>query len=209
MSNHKVRFAAHGVDISVDGRKLHKKHENIEFIFARGFDIPKFVRDGWGHAGITGLDAIVEAGFGVDILSHLGVRHSSVVFASSQINHVNELCKGDIVVSEYRKIGPMYLMNRKINEISFRYVTGGVESIAHFEQVKGIFTLKTSGQSLQDNNIRLVTSVLDTHACFIANKNLNSSENSFLYSLVDKLPSYNFNEQDHEFGSFRIKQMLK
>jgi ATP phosphoribosyltransferase len=198
-------FGANGVDIGTSKRELRKQIGDIEFIFARGFDIPYFIKDGWGHAGITGLDAIVEAGFGVDILSHLGIRHSKVVFASSHINHINELREGDVVVSEYRNIGPLYLKNRGIEGVKFKYVTGGVESISHFENVKGIFTLITTGQSLQDNNIKLVSSVLDTHASFIANKDIGESEFYRVLELVNQLPTYDFKEHDHEFGSFRIK----
>jgi ATP phosphoribosyltransferase len=203
----KSSFALNGIDISSNKRSLRKELGDIEFIFARGFDIPHFIKDGWGHAGITGLDALVEAGFGVDILSHLGVRQSQVVFASSQINSINELKEGDVVVSEYRKIGPQFLKNRGIDGIRFRYVTGGVESIAHFPQVKGIFTLVTSGQSLQDNNIKLLSSVLNTHACFITNKNLKQDEMQRISDLINQLPVYDFKEQDHELGSFRIKQI--
>lgn len=197
-------FATNGVDISNSQRNLRKEVGDIEFIFARGFDIPYFIKDGWGHAGITGLDALVEAEFGVDILSHLGVRHSRVVFASSQIDYLHELKEGDEVVSEYRNIGPMFLKNRGIEGVKFRYVTGGVESIAHFPNVKGIFTLVTSGQSLQDNNIKLISSVLDTHACFIANKNIREDELKRILALTNQLPTYDFKDPDHEFGSFRV-----
>lgn len=161
-----------GINYHLDRRKLYFSSQDLVINFVRGFDVPLAISKGWGDIGITGLDAVEEAGLDVEVVKNLGIRFSRVVIASSKLKSINDLKPGQIIVSEYKNIAQSYLSNRGLH-MELVFVTGSAESYQNIDNVSAIITLVTSGETLTDNGLQILDTLFDTQACLIINREVN------------------------------------
>ncbi len=156
---------------------------------ARGFDIPTAIDRGWGDIGITGLDAVRESQSDVMCLCNLGIRFSEVVVVSSALESINELKPGNTVITEYHKLAYEYFNARGISGLNFVRVTGAAEVYGKLSDISAIVTLKTSGKTLEDNNLKVLDTISKTQACLIANNNALKNKSELISKFVNSLKS--------------------
>ena len=159
--------------VDTNGRRLYGKtnYESISILFARAQDIPRYVESGAADAGITGLDMIKEKNADVEVVTKLNMGQCKVVLAvpeKSRIRTLNQL-KGSKIATALVNVTKQYLEDKGI-KAQVVELSGAVELAPYLGIADGIIDQLSTGTSLAVNNLRIVDTLFESTACFIANK---------------------------------------
>ncbi|NYZ76357.1 ATP phosphoribosyltransferase [Candidatus Micrarchaeota archaeon] len=159
--------------VDTNGRRLYGKtnYESISILFARAQDIPRYVESGAADAGITGLDMIKEKNADVEVVTKLKMGRCKVVLAvpeKSRIRTPSQL-KGSRIATALVNVTKKYLEDKGI-KAQVVELSGAVELAPYLGIADGIIDQLSTGTSLAVNNLRIVDTLFESTACFIANK---------------------------------------
>ncbi len=143
----------------------------IDVIFARAFDIPKFVEQGAADLGITGYDFVVEREADVVETADLKFGESRLVLAvpeASGIARPQDL-KGMRVATKFVNIAKRYFARMGINADIIR-VTGAAEITPYLGVADAIIDVVSTGESLAAHKLQAVDVILQSSARLIANR---------------------------------------
>ena len=148
-------------------------NKDINVMFARASDIPKFVEDGIVDMGITGLDLINESEANVKQLIDLTFGQTKLVLASpedSTINSVDDLTKDMIIATEFPVLTKKYL---KKHDLNLKIITlSGSTEIAPLIGIADLITdLTSTGTTLKMNHLKIVDTILESSIKLITNEN--------------------------------------
>lgn len=166
----------------VDGskRKLfgNTNQREVQIIFARAQDIPRYVELGAADAGITGMDLVEEAGADVDILCDLKLGACAIMLAvpfDSRISAPSDLTDGVRVATKVPNIAAKYLAGKGIHA-NIIELTGAVELAPYLGIADVIIDHVSTGTTLAVNRLRPIDTVRTSAARLIANKHLSGKK---------------------------------
>lgn len=142
----------------------------VEVLFARPVDIPEYVANGAADLGITGHDMVVERCADVEELLDLQFGRSKLVLAvqeDSPAGHVSDLA-GSRIATEFPNITRQYFREHGVPVTVFP-VGGACEVTPHLGIAEAIVDLTSSGNTLRENRLRVLDTVLETSTVLIAN----------------------------------------
>ena len=147
-------------------------NKDIDIMFARASDIPKFVEDEIVDMGITGLDLINESEANVKQLIDLTFGQTKLVLASpedSTINSVDDLTKDMIIATEFPVLTKKYL---KKHDLNLKIITlSGSTEIAPLIGIADLITdLTSTGTTLKMNHLKIVDVILESSIKLITNE---------------------------------------
>ena len=166
---------AAGVEVDVNGRALHAHcwRWDIEVLFARADDIPAWTADGAVDAAVAGRDQIVEAAAAVDELVPLGFGRCALevaVPAGGTIADVGELDGGRVATAHPRTAAAFFVsQGLAVDTVAIR---GSVELAPRLDAADGIVDLVSSGDTLRQNGLRSIGTVLESEAVLVARRGL-------------------------------------
>jgi len=149
--------------------------EELDGRFVRAQEISRYVEHGYFDCGLTGLDWIIENDSDVVevcdlIYSRASNRKSRWVLAvpnDSPVRAVRDL-KGRYIATEVVNITRKYLEQNGVEaKVEFSW---GATEVKVPDLVDAIVDLTETGNSLRQNNLRIVDTLLETNTKFIANK---------------------------------------
>ena len=160
--------------IDKNNRKLISKtfNENIEVMFARASDIPKFVNNGVADMGITGVDLINESEAEVAELLDLRFGQTKLVLAApeeSDIKSADDITEDMIVATEFPVLTRKYL-NEKGLDLKIIKLSGSTEAAPFIGIADLITDLTSTGTTLKMNHLKIIDNILDSTIKLIANK---------------------------------------
>lgn len=159
--------------VDTNGRKLYGKTncEKISVLFARAQDIPKYVESGAADAGITGFDMIREKNADVELVAKLSMGRCKVVLAVPEKSRVEtpDQLRGCRIATALVNVTKKYLQEKGISAEVVELL-GAVELAPYLGIADGIVDQVTTGTSLAVNNLRVVDTLFESTACFIANR---------------------------------------
>ena len=160
--------------IDKNNRKLISKtfNENIEVMFARASDIPKFVNNGVADMGITGVDLINESEAEVAELLDLRFGQTKLVLAApeeSDIKSTDDITEDMIVATEFPVLTRKYL-NEKGLDLKIIKLSGSTEAAPFIGIADLITDLTSTGTTLKMNHLKIIDNILDSTIKLIANK---------------------------------------
>ena len=160
--------------IDKNNRKLISKtfNENIEVMFARASDIPKFVNNGVADMGITGVDLINESEAEVAELLDLRFGQTKLVLAApeeSDIKSTDDITEDMIVATEFPVLTRKYL-NEKGLDLKIIKLSGSTEAATFIGIADLITDLTSTGTTLKMNHLKSIDNILDSTIKLIANK---------------------------------------
>lgn len=160
--------------IDKNNRKLISKtfNENIEVMFARASDIPKFVNNGVADMGITGVDLINESEAEVAELLDLRFGQTKLVLAApeeSNIKSTDDITEDMIVATEFPVLTRKYL-NEKGLDLKIIKLSGSTEAAPFIGIADLITDLTSTGTTLKMNHLKIIDNILDSTIKLIANK---------------------------------------
>lgn len=160
--------------IDKNNRKLISKtfNENIEVMFARASDIPKFINNGVADMGITGVDLINESEAEVAELLDLRFGQTKLVLAApeeSDIKSADDITEDMIVATEFPVLTRKYL-NEKGLDLKIIKLSGSTEAAPFIGIADLITDLTSTGTTLKMNHLKIIDNILDSTIKLIANK---------------------------------------
>ena len=160
--------------IDKNNRKLISKtfNENIEVMFARASDIPKFVNNGVADMGITGVDLINESEAEIAELLDLRFGQTKLVLAApeeSDIKSADDITEDMIVATEFPVLTRKYL-NEKGLDLKIIKLSGSTEAAPFIGIADLITDLTSTGTTLKMNHLKIIDNILDSTIKLIANK---------------------------------------
>ena len=167
---------AAGVEVDVNGRALHAhcSRWDIEVLFARADDIPAWTADGAVDAAVAGRDQIIESGAEVDELVPLGFGRCALEVAvpsGGRIATVSGLDGGRVATAHPRTATAFFAAEGlTVETIPIR---GSVELAPRLDAADGIVDLVSSGDTLRQNGLRPIATVLESQATLVVRRGLN------------------------------------
>ncbi|MDP8214132.1 MAG: ATP phosphoribosyltransferase [Candidatus Euphemobacter frigidus] len=170
-------FRRAGFTISVSPRSYYPRLDDpeIDAVLIRAQEISRYVENGAIDAGITGLDWIRESGADVVEIANLiyakagfrPVRWVLAVPEDSPFQCVEDL-RGKRIATEVVNVTREFFSDRGVEcEVEFSW---GATEVKPPQLVDGIVELTETGSSLRANKLRIVETVLESTARFIANR---------------------------------------
>lgn len=144
---------------------------HVEILYARPIDIPEYVATGVADLGITGHDMVIERSSDVEELLNLGFGRATVVLAvpeDSPYKIISDL-DGKRVSTEFPAITRKYFKKAGIKPVIIP-VGGACEATPHLGISDAIVDLSSSGNTLRQNRLTVIDTVLETSTFLIANK---------------------------------------
>lgn len=183
---------AAGVEVDVNGRALHAhcSRWDIEVLFARADDIPAWTADGAVDAAVAGRDQIVEAAAEVDELVPLGFGRCALevaVPAAGAIAEVGALDGGRVATAHPRTAAAFFAAEGlAVETVPIR---GSVELAPRLDAADGIVDLVSSGDTLRQNGLRSIATVLESEATLVARRDLDGRARAVAAELATVIES--------------------
>ena len=183
---------AAGVEVDVNGRALHAhcSRWDIEVLFARADDIPAWTADGAVDAAVAGRDQIVEAAAEVDELVPLGFGRCALevaVPAAGAIAEVGALDGGRVATAHLRTAASFFAAEGlAVETVPIR---GSVELAPRLDAADGIVDLVSSGDTLRQNGLRSIATVLESEATLVARRDLDGRARAVAAELATVIES--------------------
>jgi ATP phosphoribosyltransferase len=183
---------ASGVDVAPDGRALftHCGQWGIEVLYARSSDIPAWVEDGAVDAAVAGRNQLVESDVDVDVLLALGFgrcRLDVAVDAAGGLSDPRELAGGRVATSYPRTVAAWFAeLGVAIHTVA---IEGSVELAPRLGAAEAIADLVSSGETLRQNGLRPIATVLESEAVLLARRGLEGEHRATAERLATTMES--------------------
>ncbi len=156
------------INLSTRGYRPFVSDSSIEVKIMKPQNIPSLVELGSHDAGFTGLDWILETEAGVKEVLNLGFNPVQIVAAIPYNSSLTELKKKRIVVaSEYQLLAEKFLQEQGFDYVLIR--TYGATEVFPPEDADMIIDNTSTGQTLKENHLSIVSTLLNSSTRFIAN----------------------------------------
>jgi ATP phosphoribosyltransferase len=167
-----------GFDLESNGRALYAQCSqwDVEVLFTRAEDMPAWAVDGAVEAAVAGRDQVLEGGAALEELVPLGFGRCSLQLAvpAEGIATVEELDGGRVATSHPR-ITAGYFAGRGMT-VETVAVRGSVELAPRLEAAEAVCDLVQSGETLRQNGLRPIATVLESEAVLVARPDLDGGQ---------------------------------
>jgi ATP phosphoribosyltransferase len=158
---------AAGFELEGNGRALydHCSQWDVEVLFARAEDMPAWAVDGAVEAAVAGRDQLLEGSATLAEEVALGFGRCSLkvaVPAGSDARSISDLA-GRRVATSHPRIAAGWFAERGV-EVETVAVRGSVELAPRMEAAEAIVDLVQSGETLRQNGLRPIATVLESEA---------------------------------------------
>lgn len=161
-----------------------------EILFLRDDDIPGYVEDGVAQLGIIGENVAYETRRSVTTIHKLGFskcRLSIGVPRGVDYNGVTDL-EGKSIATSYPNLLGNFLKENNVNA-HLHEISGSVEIAPSIGLADAVCDIVSSGSTLLSNGLKEVEVIFRSEAVLVANKNLTSSQQEILDSLIFRIKS--------------------
>jgi ATP phosphoribosyltransferase len=170
---------ASGFEIEGNGRALfaHCSQWDVEVLFARAEDMPAWAIDGAVEAAIAGRDQVAEGGAGLDELVALGFGRCSLQVAvpsAARAKTLADLDGGRVATSHPRVTADFFAQNGL--HVETVAVRGSVELAPRLDAAEAICDLVQSGETLRQNGLLPIATVLESEAVLVARAGLEPAQ---------------------------------
>jgi ATP phosphoribosyltransferase len=160
-----------GINFKTDSRNYRPfvRNKEIDIKIMKPQNIPKLVEMGARDIGFTGYDWIIEEKADVIEIMDLGFDKVKIVSAIPSEYSRGDLKKKKIIVaSEYENISKEFLKKKKYNFEFLR--TYGATEVFPPDDADMIIDNTSTGLTLEEHNLKIVDTVMESSTRFIANK---------------------------------------
>ncbi|PKQ20547.1 MAG: ATP phosphoribosyltransferase [Actinobacteria bacterium HGW-Actinobacteria-6] len=173
------------------GRHLIVRTPDVEYIIAKPTDVPIYVAYGGVDVAIGGKDVLVEADLDVVEMVDLGFGGCRFVVAESEDapRSIDDLYRhlGVIrVATKYPRIAEAHFAARGV-QVEIVKLHGNIELAPLIGLADRIVDITATGRTLAENRLRIVETVLESTARFVANPVSLKTESERVRDLADRL----------------------
>jgi ATP phosphoribosyltransferase len=170
---------AAGFELEGNGRALfaHCSQWDVEVLFARAEDMPAWAIDGAVEAAIAGRDQVAEGGAGLEELVALGFGRCVLQVAVPSGNGVTsvEHLDGGRVATSHPRVTARWFAERGL-QVETVAVRGSVELAPRLEAAEAVCDLVQSGETLRQNGLTPIATVLESEAVLVARPGLDPAQ---------------------------------
>lgn len=181
-----------GFDLNLGHNKLRATvpNSNIEILFLRDDDIPKYVENGVAQFGVVGENVFLEDKREVNVVSKLGFGKCRLSLAIPRSEKYTDASffEGKRIATSYANILSKFLDEKGI-KASIHDISGSVEIAPGIGLADAVFDIVSTGSTLAMNGLKEVETVIKSEAVLIANKNLSQEQQEFLEQLLFRISS--------------------
>ncbi len=164
----------------------------LDLLFLRDDDIPEYVQDGVADIGIVGEDVVIEKDADVELIKKLAFGKCKLMLAGPEDASIPELDQldGKRIATSYPKILSNFLRMNKIDAKVIQ-ISGSVEIAPSLGISDYICDIVSTGNTLKLNKLKKFTTVFDSEAILIGNKNIEKDSEKYLKlkSLISRIES--------------------
>ncbi|WP_419418817.1 ATP phosphoribosyltransferase [Legionella sp. D16C41] len=164
----------------------------IDLLFVRDDDIPTLIFDGLCDAGIVGENVLLEAATttnksSYNIILSLGICRCRLAIAIPESFHYQSPgnLDGKRIATSYPHLLQQYLQEKRICA-DILTLSGSVEVAPRMGMADAICDIVSSGQTLEDNKLIEVDTVLNSQAVFIQSSQPFSAEINELFDMLKR-----------------------
>ncbi len=142
----------------------------VGIVFANATDVPVLVEEGVVDLGITGSDLVAESGFHLATHLRLGFGRCRLVVAvrlDSDVELPADLA-GRAIGTKFPRVAGRWFADRGI-EVHLIELSGALEVMVSLGLVDAIVEVSETGDSLIENRLRAMDTVLESEAVVIGN----------------------------------------
>lgn len=153
-----------------NGRKLVIENERagVRYFLVKPSDVAIYVERGAADVGVAGKDVLIESGPDVYELLDLGIGKCRVVVAGPE-DHAPDADSTLRVATKYVNITKRYYAS-KHRDIEIIKLNGSIELAPLLGLSDVIVDIVETGNTLRENDLRVMSEIMDISARFIANK---------------------------------------
>lgn len=183
-----------GLDLGEDwGRKLYvtAKNQDIEIMFVRAQDIPRFLAIGAADLGITGQDQIADSGFELKEVLELRFGHcrlSVAVPEQSGIKTVDDIKDGCRVATSFPNVTERFFRS-KGKKVEIVNVSGAAEIMPYIGVSDIIVDLVSSGATLKMNRLVEIESIVKSQAVMVTSEKAMETNGAAITDIVNSVRS--------------------
>lgn len=183
-----------GLDLGEDwGRKLYvtAKNQDIEILFVRAQDIPRFVAIGAVDLGITGQDQIADSGSVLKEVLELEFGHcrlSVAVPEQSDIRSVDDIKDGCRVATSFPNITKRFF-DSKGKKVEIVSVSGAAEIMPYIGVSDIIVDLVSSGATLKTNRLVEIETLVRSQAVMVTSEKAMEANGTKIMDIVNSVKS--------------------
>ncbi|MGB0167006.1 MAG: ATP phosphoribosyltransferase [Luteibaculum sp.] len=179
-----------GLDLNLGHNKLKASvpNSNLELLFLRDDDIPKYVENGVAHFGIVGENVVAEEQRKVKVVANMGFGKCRLSLAIPRGEKYPglEYFQGKRIATSYSALLKKYLEENNI-QASIHTISGSVEIAPGIGLADGVLDIVSSGSTLAMNGLKEVETVMRSQAVLIANPNLEPEQQKALDQLLFRI----------------------
>ncbi|HXD69556.1 MAG TPA: ATP phosphoribosyltransferase, partial [Gaiellales bacterium] len=167
-----------GFELEGNGRALYAQCSqwDVEVLFTRAEDMPAWAVDGAVEAAVAGRDQVLEGGAGLDELVPLGFGRCSLqVAVPAEGVATVEALDGGRVATSHPRITAGYFAGRGM-QVETVAVRGSVELAPRLQAAEAVCDLVQSGETLRQNGLRPIATVLESEAVLVARPDLDDDQ---------------------------------
>lgn len=183
-----------GLDLGEDwGRRLYvtAKNQDIEILFVRAQDIPRFIAIGSVDLGITGQDQIADSGFVLKEVLELEFGHcrlSVAVPEQSNIRTVDDIKDGCRVATSFPNVTRRFFDSKGKN-VEIVNVSGAAEIMPYIGVSDIIVDLVSSGATLKTNRLMEIETLVTSQAVMVTSEKAMEANSARIMDIVNSVKS--------------------
>ena len=183
-----------GLDLGEDwGRRLYvtAKNQDIEILFVRAQDIPRFIAIGSVDLGITGQDQIADSGFVLKEVLELEFGHcrlSVAVPEQSNIRTVDDIKDGCRVATSFPNVTKRFFDSKGKN-VEIVNVSGAAEIMPYIGVSDIIVDLVSSGATLKTNRLMEIETLVTSQAVMVTSEKAMEANSATIMDIVNSVKS--------------------
>lgn len=183
-----------GLDLGEDwGRRLYvtAKNQDIEILFVRAQDVPRFIAIGSVDLGITGQDQIADSGFVLKEVLELEFGHcrlSVAVPEQSNIRTVDDIKDGCRVATSFPNVTKRFFDSKGKN-VEIVNVSGAAEIMPYIGVSDIIVDLVSSGATLKTNRLMEIETLVTSQAVMVTSEKAMEANSARIMDIVNSVKS--------------------
>ena len=183
-----------GLDLGEDwGRRLYvtAKNQDIEILFVRAQDIPRFIAIGSVDLGITRQDQIADSGFVLKEVLELEFGHcrlSVAVPEQSNIRTVDDIKDGCRVATSFPNVTKRFFDSKGKN-VEIVNVSGAAEIMPYIGVSDIIVDLVSSGATLKTNRLMEIETLVTSQAVMVTSEKAMEANSARIMDIVNSVKS--------------------
>jgi ATP phosphoribosyltransferase len=163
---------------------------DLEILLARSEDIPVWVEDRAVQVGVAGRNQVIESGVRIDERLALGYgrcRLQLAVPSTATARAVEDLA-GTRIATSYPRTVAAHLASHGVSATLIP-ISGSVELAPALDAAEAIADLVTSGETLRQNGLVAIDTIIESEAVLVAPPNLEPTAERRVTELVTVLAS--------------------